>query len=113
MKTLYLLRHAKSSWDDSSLSDFDRPLSPRGKRDALMMGWIVKNMRIQPDLILCSPSKRTKATLKRITTITKRKKDTKVVFVDNLYEASLQYLISTVQSFNDTVDTAMIIGHNP
>ena len=66
MKTLLLLRHAKSSWDDPSLSDFDRPLAPRGKKDAPLMGKALKERAPSPDLILSSPAARAKATVKAV-----------------------------------------------
>ena len=64
-KTLYIARHAKSSWDDMSLSDFERTLNARGKRDAPFMANILKEKGITPDLILSSPAKRAKKTAKQ------------------------------------------------
>jgi phosphohistidine phosphatase len=66
MKRLYILRHAKSSWDDPTLADADRPLAPRGRRAAEVMAEHLRRNRIAPQLVLCSPSKRTRQTLARI-----------------------------------------------
>jgi phosphohistidine phosphatase len=111
-KTLYLLRHAKSSRDDSSCADVDRPLSPRGKRDALMLGRIFKNLDLQPAYIACSPSKRTKKTLKYISKIHDFT-DTEITYRDGIYEASPQCLWSYITSLDERYDSAMIVGHNP
>ena len=63
MKTIILVRHAKSSWKDPSLDDFDRPLNKRGKRNAPFMGNKLKERKIMPDLVLSSPAKRAKKRL--------------------------------------------------
>ena len=63
MLTLALLRHAKSSWDNPALSDFDRPLNSRGQKNAPEAGMALRELGFKPDLILCSPSKRTRETL--------------------------------------------------
>lgn len=64
MRELYILRHAKSSWDDLTLADFDRPLNSRGREDAPLMGRHLAKLEIKPDLILSSPAKRAKKTAK-------------------------------------------------
>lgn len=112
MKTLYLLRHAKSSREDINVADFDRPLSARGKRDALMMGWVIKNLHIYPDLILCSPAKRTRSTIKRIGHMSGWWQEI-LYFDERLYEISLQSLLYVVSSFDDSKDEVMIVWHNP
>src|SRR5689334_6927644 len=66
MKRLYLLRHAKSSWEDESLADHDRPLSARGRRAAYAVGRYLREHGIEPELVLCSSSTRTRETLARI-----------------------------------------------
>ncbi len=66
MKTLYIIRHAKSSWKDTTLDDFDRSLNKRGKLNAPLMGDRLKSKNIVPDLILSSPAKRAKKTAKII-----------------------------------------------
>ena len=62
MKTLYLVRHAKSFWGDQSIPDVDRPLNNRGKRDAPFMGKVLSDKKIKPDLLIASPAKRTTPT---------------------------------------------------
>ena len=62
MKTLFILRHAKSSWDNSALTDFERPLNERGRRDAPRMGRLMRERALRPDVILCSPAERTRQT---------------------------------------------------
>ena len=64
MRELFIMRHAKSSWDDPTLSDFERPLNRRGKEDAPLMGEHLKRLGIKPDLIVSSPAKRAKKTAK-------------------------------------------------
>jgi phosphohistidine phosphatase len=112
MKTLYLLRHAKSSRDNPSISDFDRPLSARGKKDALMMGWVMKQQDICPDVIVCSSSKRTRSTLKRICRMTDVKKED-IIYEDTLYESSLQSLLYRIASLDNSFEHALLLGHNP
>ena len=111
-KTLYLVRHAKSSWTDLSLDDFDRPLNKRGLHDAPEMGRRLKKRGIKPDIILCSPAKRTWQTvdllLKEI-----GGSISNVQFEESIYEATVETLANLIQSLSDTCTSAMIIGHNP
>ena len=108
-KTLYIARHAKSSWDDMSLSDFERPLNKRGKRDAPFMANLFKDKGITPDLILSSPAKRAKKTAKHYHEVL----GGELQFDERIYEASLMSLISLVQETLEIVDSVMIVGHNP
>ena len=108
-KTLYIARHAKSSWDDASLSDFERPLNKRGKRDAPFMAELLKEKGIKPDLILSSPAKRAKTTAKHY----HEALDSELQFDERIYEASLMSLIYLAQEKFETVDSLMIVGHNP
>jgi len=108
-KTLYIARHAKSSWDDASLSDFERPLNKRGKRDAPFMANLLKEKGIKPDLILSSPAKRAKITAKHYHEALGGKLD----YDERIYEASLMSLIYLVQEAFENVDSLMIVGHNP
>ena len=66
MKTLLIMRHAKSSWDDAKMSDFERPLNERGLRTAPLMGEIINQKRLQPELILSSPAERAKQTAQMV-----------------------------------------------
>ena len=108
-KTLYIARHAKSSWDDMSLSDFERPLNKRGKRDAPFMANLLKEKGIKLDLILSSPAKRAKKTAKYY----HEALGGKLQFDERIYEASLMSLIYLVQEALEKVDSVMIVGHNP
>ncbi len=112
MKTIILVRHAKSSWKDLSLDDFDRSLNKRGKRNAPFMGQKLKARGIKPDLILSSPAKRAKKTAISIAAeIGYLKK--KIVFDNNLYHAGAWYMMEMVQNQDDKYETIMIFGHNP
>jgi len=108
-KTLYIARHAKSSWDDATLSDFERPLNKRGKRDAPFMSELLKDKGIKPDLILSSPAQRAKTTAKNY----HKTLGGELQYDERIYEASLMSLIYLVQETLEKVDTLMIVGHNP
>lgn len=112
MKILYVVRHAKSSWEDLDLSDFDRPLNERGERDAPKMGRRLKEREITPDLMLSSPANRALTTCKVIADIlgydqVRIKTDQKI------YHASENELFEVAAEFNDNFDEVMIFGHNP
>ncbi|WP_457598784.1 SixA phosphatase family protein, partial [Hydrogenimonas sp.] len=112
MKELFLFRHAKSSWDDPSLSDFDRPLNERGRRDAPLMGEHLKAMGIHLDLIVASPAKRAKKTAKIIAE--KLGYDIeKIIWQENIYEASPQTLLYIVCQLPEKAKRVMLVGHNP
>jgi len=111
MKTLYLIRHAKSSWKNLELDDFDRPLNKRGKRDAPVIGARLKKCAVFPDIILCSPAKRAKDTAKKITKALGY--DKKIQYNPDIYEASSNTLQNIINSINIQHSTAFLIGHNP
>jgi len=112
MKELFILRHAKSSWDDPTLSDFERPLNERGRRDAPMMGEHLAEMGIKPDLIVASPAKRAKKTAKIVAG--KLGYDTeKIRWEESIYEASPQALLYLVCALPDDAKRVMLVGHNP
>ena len=108
-KILYIARHAKSSWDNMSLSDFERPLNARGKRDAPFMAELLQNKGIKPDLILSSPAKRAKKTAKHY----HETLGGELRFDARIYEASSLTLYHLVQEALQNVDSVMIVGHNP
>jgi len=111
MKTLYIIRHAKSSWKDLDLDDFERPLNKRGKNDAPQMGKRLKKQGIYPDSILSSPAKRAKQTAKAIAKeITY---DEKIKYIKDIYEASPDALENILHSLDDKYETVFLIGHNP
>ena len=112
MKTIILVRHAKSSWKDSNLDDFDRPLNTRGKRNAPFMGEKLKERRIMPDLMLSSPAKRAKKTVIAIAkALDYPKKD--IIYNDKMYHTSASYLLKMVKGQDDKHDAIMLFGHNP
>lgn len=112
MKTIYLVRHAKSSWKDPSLADFDRPLNKRGKNDLVIMGELMNQKKIKLELILSSPAKRAKKTA--IGIIKKLGfKENKIVFKDDIYEASDRILLNIIKKTDERIKSVMLFGHNP
>lgn len=110
MHTLYLLRHAKSSWDDSSLTDHQRPLAPRGVHAAAAIAAYLESRNVQVDLVLCSTAVRTRQTLDLIMPALG---DPPVEFEDELYGASDDELIDRLRRVPDSARSVMAIGHNP
>jgi len=111
MKTLFVLRHAKSSWDDINLSDFDRPLNKRGLETAPRMGEMMYQQDFLPKLIVSSPAKRAKQTAVLIKETAQISGEIK--FDEKIYEASPFRLLQIISKFDEKFDSAMIIGHNP
>jgi len=112
MKTLLLIRHAKSSRDDIALPDIGRPLDDRGKRDAPKMGERLAKRDVKPDLILSSPARRALTTAQIIA----RKLDYKLkdIVVDvRLYAAAVDDLLDVIYSFEDKLERVALFGHNP
>jgi phosphohistidine phosphatase len=112
MKSIYFIRHAKSSWDDPSLRDFDRPLNGRGKKDAPLMGLELAKRSIKPNLIISSPAKRAKITAqviaKSLAYDTQR-----ILYDEQLYHASMQDYLDILEDVDDVVDRLFIVSHNP
>lgn len=111
MKTLLLIRHAKSDWDNI-LSDFDRPLNERGKHDAPIMAKRIKDRKIEIDAFVSSPAKRAKKTAE-LFMHEYDVKEKKLHFVPSLYEASSNDFYNAVFDLKDKYDTVAIFGHNP
>lgn len=111
MKTLLLIRHAKSSWDVPSLVDEARPLSERGKRDAPEMGRRLERRGIHPDLILSSPAVRARTTAELIAR--ELDADETLVVDHRLYATSADGLLDVIRAQDDTVDCLLVVGHNP
>jgi len=112
MKTLFLIRHAKSSRDDMALADKDRPLDDRGKRDAPKMGERLAKRRVKPDLILSSPATRALATAEIIA----RKLDyrrSNIVVDERLYAVGADAVLDVIRRLDDKAERVMVIGHNP
>jgi phosphohistidine phosphatase len=112
MKTLILIRHAKSSWNDSSLSDFERPLNERGKKDAPEMASRLKEKGFVPDIFVSSPAKRAKKTAKIFGEEFGVKKDD-IRFVEELYLASPVIFTRTITGLEDKFGTVILFAHNP
>jgi phosphohistidine phosphatase len=110
MRTLYLLRHAKSSWDDPELPDRERPLAPRGVRDAKRIARHMRRLEIAPGLVLCSPAVRARQTLEPIEA---KVPDAPVDVDERLYSASSETLLERVRAIPDEVASVLLIGHNP
>jgi phosphohistidine phosphatase len=112
MKTIWLIRHAKSSWKDLSLNDFDRPLNSRGKRDAPFMGKRLHSLGFMPDNVFSSPAKRARLTAMEICR--------SILFpVENIqleqriYGAGTSDLLHLINTQEDNTNTVCIFGHNP
>jgi phosphohistidine phosphatase len=110
MKRLLLLRHAKSSWDDASLADRDRPLAPRGHKAAERMAEHLRSSAPGVDLVLCSPALRTTETLEHVG---RAFGEAEMVVEDDLYGASEDELLDRLREVSDQVDGVALIGHNP
>jgi phosphohistidine phosphatase len=111
MRTLYLLRHAKSSWKDQTLRDFDRPLKGRGRRAAEQMGQVLAEEKLKTPLVISSSAVRARETTKLVLESAGFK--VKPRFEDRIYEADVRTLLDVVQSIPDSADTAIMVGHNP
>jgi len=112
MKRLFLIRHAKSSWDDGALRDKDRPLNERGKRDAPKVGERLAKRRVKPDLILSSPATRALATAEIIAKKLDYKRS-KIVVDDRLYAVGADELLDVIRHLDDGAECVLLIGHNP
>ena len=112
MKTLTLVRHAKSSWRDMHLSDRKRPLNKRGKRDAPAMGKRMLRHGIRPALIISSPAKRAWSTAKKIAAEISYPREL-LQRDDSLYLASVDDILDVIVAQDNGVDSLMIVGHNP
>ena len=111
-KTLYLVRHAKSSWEDSSLADYDRPLNKRGKRDAPEMGRRLAKQNIRPDQVISSPAKRAKKTASAMAEMVGYPPK-KIQWEKNLYHALPETLLEYIHQAPADCESLMLVGHNP
>jgi phosphohistidine phosphatase len=111
MHTLYLIRHAKSSWADPTLPDRERPLAPRGRRDGKRIAKHLVRLRIQPELVLCSTAERTRETLELVRPALGTTGTVKVEA--GLYAASSDELLERIRIVPEEVASMMLIGHNP
>ena len=115
MRRLLLLRHAKSSWDHGELDDVSRPLSPRGRKAAPLIGRHISGRGLVPDLVLCSTAERARQTLELVSAEWDRAAGdgAKVEMRASLYLSPPSELLAATRRLDDSIDCAMIIGHNP
>lgn len=111
MKTLFLMRHAKSSWNNVALSDFERPLNERGFRAASLMAKYMQENGLVPELIICSPALRAKTTAKIIQM--EAHVAGELLFDSTIYEASVGDLFAVLQNLDDAFSSVLLVGHNP
>jgi phosphohistidine phosphatase len=112
MKQLLIHRHAKSSWKFGGLSDFERPLNDRGKKDAPIMAKHLAKMGVKPDVVISSPAVRAITTALEFAEKTNYP-DSKIIIEDKIYEAGLFDLLDLIRNIDDKFDKAVIFGHNP
>ena len=111
MKTLLLLRHAKSDWGDSSLRDFDRPLAARGERDAPRIGKALRKRGVTPDFIVSSPAARARATVEAVKQTAEIARE--INFDESIYGATSAELLKLIRHLPDESACALMVGHNP
>lgn len=112
MKTLYLIRHAKSDWSDESLSDFDRPLNKRGMKDAPLMGSKLADKGIRPDLIISSPALRAKTTALAIAEALSYPPES-IRYDHDIYACDVETILMVIRNVSDDINTLLVFGHNP
>lgn len=110
MKTVYILRHAKSDRDNPALKDHDRPLNARGRDAAPKMGAYIKSQGYEPDAVLCSTARRTVETYDLVKEALAK---AKVTFEESLYLAEKRHLMERLRWLDDDLGSVMAIGHNP
>lgn len=112
MKTLYVIRHAKSSWNFLHLPDYERPLNNRGNRDAPLMGQRFRARGIVPDCLVCSPALRARETAIKIS-MEIGFTENSIIYKRSIYEAGVPALLQTIEAFPDEAVSAFLVGHNP
>ncbi len=110
MKTLYLLRHAKSSWDDPRLADHERPLAPRGREAARRLAKHMARAKLRPELVLCSSAARAVETYEALAGALR---GPEVSTEDGLYGAGTEDLLARLRQVGEGVRSVMLVGHNP
>ena len=111
MKTLLVLRHAKSSWKEDSLPDRERPLNKRGREDAPKMGALLRKQDLLPDLVLSSPARRARSTAELV--IEESGYDGEVEFREKLYSFESGSYLKALSELADTCQRVLVVGHNP
>lgn len=110
-RELLILRHAKSSWKDTTLADHERPLNKRGRKAAKRMGQLLREEEILPDLIITSTAVRARDTARRVAEAAGY--DGETIATADLYHASPADVMEEVSRVADTYDRVMVVGHNP
>ncbi len=111
MLTLYLLRHAKSSWDEASKQDFERPLTNRGRKACATIGEYIQEKGIDFDLVLVSTAVRTRETIELIKERAKFRGE--VRYDQRIYEATVSQLLEIISQVDNDRETVLLVGHNP
>lgn len=111
MKTLLIMRHAKSSWKDPGMTDHDRPLNDRGRRAAPRMGRLLDEQHLRPTRVLCSTAQRARETAQLLSTSATDFPD--VQFLEDLYLAAPETYVAHLRQQGESAACAMVIGHNP
>jgi len=112
MLKLFLLRHAKSSWDDIALLDIERPLGNRGLKDAPQMGKYFAKKHKKPHIIISSPARRARETAELFADAIEYKIE-KILYDQHIYEAPLDELMHVIYGIEDAFERVMLVGHNP
>ena len=105
------MRHAKSSWADAAMSDFERPLNERGLKAATLMGEIITKKRLQPGLFLSSPAVRAKQTAQLVKESAQI--ESEIIFNEKIYEATVGQLLEVIAEQAESVGSILLVGHNP
>src|SRR5215212_1891130 len=111
MLALYLLRHAKSSWADESMRDFERPLSNRGRKACAIIGELIAEKGINFDLVLVSTAVRTRETFELVQQ--RAKFSAEVRYDERIYEATTSQLLEVISQVDNDRQSVLLIGHNP
>ena len=112
MKHLLLIRHAKSSWKNKILTDVERPLNNRGKKEGKILGRLLKKNKLLPDLIISSHAKRARKTAKKIAKEIKYPKNN-LKINEIIYQEDVTKIVNLLQSMDDDLNQIFIVGHNP
>jgi phosphohistidine phosphatase len=111
MRTLYLLRHAKSSWKDPSQADFERPLANRGRKACETVARLIRDRGVEFDLVLCSTAIRARETIDLVGKYAKLR--TELRFDERIYEATVQQLVELISQLENDRKSVLLVGHNP
>ena len=111
MKALLLLRHAKSSWKNPGLEDFERPLSDRGRKAAELIAGFIAKQNVAIDLVITSPAVRARQTIELV--LQSARRSTELRFDQRVYEASPERLLEIVSQIEDQRKAVLVVGHNP